>query len=52
MSFEELCSDCTDLHMIIVTFLSVLDLIKHKEITFHIDEEENIWIIRGEQIYA
>ena len=52
MSFEELCSDCTDLHMIIVTFLSVLDLIKHKEMTFHIDEEENIWIIRGEQVYA
>lgn len=52
MSFEELCSDCVDLHMIIVTFLSVLDLIKHKEITFHIDEEETIWIIRGEQIYA
>lgn len=52
MSFEELCSDCTDLHMIIVTFLSVLDLIKHKEITFHVDEEETIWIIRGEIVYV
>lgn len=52
MSFEELCSDCTNLHMIIVTFLSVLDLIKHKEITFHVDEEENIWIIRGEVEYV
>lgn len=52
MSFEELCSDCTDLHMVIVTFLSVLDLIKHKEITFHLDEDENIWIIRGEVVYA
>lgn len=52
MSFEELCSDCIDLHMIIVTFLSVLDLIKHKEITFLVDDEETIWIIRGEQSYA
>lgn len=52
MSFEQLCSDCVDLHMVIVTFLSVLDLIKHKEITFTIDEEEKIWILRGEVIYA
>lgn len=52
MSFEELCSDCVDLHMVIVTFLSVLDLIKHKEITFHIDDQEIIWIIRGELVYA
>ncbi|MGX8834206.1 segregation and condensation protein A [Amedibacillus sp. YH-ame6] len=52
MNFEDLCTDCTDLHMVIVTFLSILDLIKHKEITFHIDEEETIWIIRGEVVYA
>lgn len=52
MGFEELCSDCTDLHMVIVTFLSVLDLIKHKVITFTLDEQENIWIIRGEEHYA
>lgn len=52
MSFEELCSDCTDLHMVIVTFLSVLDLIKHKEITFTLDEAQTIWIIRGEIGYA
>ena len=25
MSFEDLCSDCDSLHMVIVTFLSVLD---------------------------
>lgn len=48
MSFEELCSDCVDLHMVIVTFLSILDLIKHKELTFALDEEETIWIIRGD----
>lgn len=52
MSFEQLCEDCVDLHMVIVTFLSVLDLIKHKEITFTIDGEEEIWIIRGEVAYA
>lgn len=52
MNFEELCDDCINLHMIIVTFLSVLDLIKHKEITFHVDESETIWIIRGDDTYA
>lgn len=51
MSFEELCSDCIDLHMVIVTFLSVLDLIKHKEITFVLDDEENIWIVKGVVVY-
>ncbi len=52
MRFEELCSDCTDLHMVIVTFLSILDLIKHKELTFLFDKDEVIWIIRGEDTYA
>ncbi|MEF9919569.1 MAG: segregation/condensation protein A [Erysipelotrichaceae bacterium] len=52
MSFEQLCEDCVDLHMVIVTFLSILDLIKHQEITYTIDEEDIIWIIRGEVAYA
>lgn len=52
MNFEQICSDCTDLHMVIVTFLSILDLIKHKEITFTVDEEETIWIIKGENSYG
>ena len=52
MSFEQLCSDCDSLHMVIVTFLSVLDLIKLKEITFTVDEKETIWIIKGEVVYA
>ena len=52
MSFVELCDDCIDLHMVIVTFLSLLDLIKHREITYHIDEEEMIWIIKGSEEYA
>ena len=52
MSFDQLCEDCVDLHMVIVTFLSVLDLIKHKDITFTVDEEDTIWIIRGEAVYG
>lgn len=52
MNFEELCSDCSDLHMVIVTFLSILDLIKHREITFDVDENDVIWIIKGEVMYA
>lgn len=49
MSFEHLCNDCDSLHMVIVTFLSILDLIKHKEITFTIDAQETIWIIKGDE---
>ena len=52
MSFEDLCSDCDSLHMVIVTFLSVFDLIKHKEITFTLDAQDVIWIIKGEVVYA
>lgn len=52
MSFEQLCHDCVDLHMVIVTFLSLLDLIKHKEITFHLDDNETIWIVKGEVVYG
>lgn len=50
MSFEELCNDCSSLHMVIVTFLGLLDLIKHREITYTIDEENVIWIIKGETL--
>ena len=52
MSFETLCEDCDSLHMVIVTFLSILDLIQHKEMMFTIDEEEIIWIIKGSVAYA
>lgn len=52
MNFEELCSDCNDLHMVIISFLSILDLIKRKVLTFTIDEDEVIWIIKGEVVYA
>ncbi len=52
MSFEELCKDCVDLHMVIVSFLSVLDMIRLKLITYLVDEQEQIWIIKGEVAYA
>lgn len=49
MNFETLCEDCTDLHMVIVTFLSVLDLIKHGEINYAVDDDDSIWIIKGDE---
>lgn len=47
ISFEELCNDCVDLHMVIVSFLAILDLIKNEEITCTIDKEDQIWISKG-----
>lgn len=47
MSFEQLCDDCTNLHMVIVTFLSILDLIRQGFITFTVNEKEEIWLMRG-----
>ena len=49
MNFETLCEDCTDLHMVIVTFLSVLYLIKHGEINYAVDDDDTIWIIKGDE---
>lgn len=46
--FDFLCEDCTSLHMVIVTFLSILDLIHERWLTFTIDEDENIWLKKGE----
>ncbi len=51
MSFVQLCEDCMDIRMVIVTFLSLLDLIKHRIVYFTIDEQEMIWIIKGEDSY-
>lgn len=47
LSFEKLCSDCLNLHMIIVTFLALLDLIHQKYINFYI-EEETLYFMKGE----
>ncbi|MDF9825332.1 segregation and condensation protein A [Breznakia sp. PF5-3] len=47
ITFEQLCDDCKNLHMVIVSFLAILDLIKNQEISFSVDEEDQIWLITG-----
>ena len=47
LSFEELCQDCIDLHMIVVTFLAILDLIHKKLLTFSIDQDDTIYVMKG-----
>ena len=50
ISFEQLCLDCSNLHMVIVTFLSLLDLIHQRIIAFTVDEKETIWVYKGDAI--
>ena len=47
ISFETLCDDCSSLHMVIVTFLSILDLIHQKWLDFTINSEDHIYVKRG-----
>lgn len=47
ISFETLCDDCSSLHMVIVTFLSILDLIHQKWLDFTISSEGHIYVKRG-----
>lgn len=47
ISFEQLCDDCDSLHMVIVSFLAILDLIKNQEVQFSVDGDEQIWLITG-----
>lgn len=47
ISFETLCDDCSSMHMVIVTFLSILDLIHQKWLDFTIDSEDHIYVKRG-----
>lgn len=47
ISFENLCDDCDSLHMVIVSFLSILDLIRHGFLNFTVDENDDIWLMRG-----
>lgn len=44
IAFEEVYQDCPTKHVVIVTFLSILDLIHQKWMTFTIDENQNIWL--------
>ncbi len=46
ISFDTLCNDCTSLHMVIVTFLALLDLIHQKTIDYSIDDQNQIWVWR------
>lgn len=46
ISFENLCDDCDSKHMVIVTFLSILDLIKLQEIIYTIDDNDMIWVCK------
>ncbi|MEF9968481.1 MAG: segregation/condensation protein A [Longicatena sp.] len=46
-AFETLLDDCTDMQMVIVTFLSILDLARQHTLVFTIDEKETIWFKRG-----
>ncbi len=48
MSFTQLCSDCTNKHMVIVTFMAILDMIKFQEISYLMDDFDEIWIVKGE----
>lgn len=47
-SFETLLEDCQDITMVIVTFLSVLDLARLHTLVFTIDEHDTIWFKRGQ----
>ncbi len=47
-SFEDICLDCSNVHMIVVTFLAILDLIFQKWLDYRIDEQDRIWIWIGE----
>lgn len=44
-TFEELCSDCTSVQMVVVSFLVLLDLIKNQEVYVEI-ENDTIVIMR------
>ena len=50
MSFTELCNDCNSKHMVIVTFMAILDMIKFQEISYTLDSFNEIWIIKGVEI--
>ena len=47
ISFDSLCDDCINLHMVIVSFLAILDLIRHGFLNFSVSEDETIWLMRG-----
>ncbi|MFI3284981.1 MAG: segregation/condensation protein A [Erysipelotrichaceae bacterium] len=46
-SFDQLIEDCENVHVAIVTFLSILELAKRHFLYFSVDEKETIWFTRG-----
>jgi segregation and condensation protein A len=49
-SFALLCADCDSLHKVIMTFLALLSCIHAGQIRYTIDEQETIWIAKGESL--
>lgn len=47
-SFENLVSDCHNVHEVIVTFLAILDMAKDHYLVFSSDDNDEIWFRRGE----
>ena len=49
LSFEQLVRECGSLYMIIISFLSILDLIHKRSIAYQIEENEHIILYRKDQ---
>lgn len=47
-NFENLVSDCHNVHEVIVTFLAILDMAKDHYLVFGTDDNDEIWFRRGE----
>lgn len=47
-NFENLVSDCHNVHEVIVTFLAILDMAKDHYLVFSTDDNDEIWFKRGE----
>lgn len=45
-SFQQLCEDCTSIHMVIMTFLAILDMIHDRKMTYRIEEGDRIYITK------
>lgn len=48
VSFTDLCMENPTKHFLIITFLSILDLINTGFIHYSIDDENEIWIMKGD----
>lgn len=45
-SFRALCEDCTSIHMVIMTFLAILDMIHDRKMTYRIEEGDHIYVTK------